>query len=186
MLKPVQEKKLTHFFNILDHNKNGKLEENDFEGIGVNICINLAISPNAKEYDYLVTKSKDLYYQLIKDLGKQSGESIVLEEWLNYFDEEIISAKNVTLLKNYIQITVRYVFDLYDQDHDGLITVEEFVDMFTIYGLDSKYTAKSFIRLDANHDEVISKSELIQAVKDFFVSSDPEADGNWIFGKWDD
>jgi Ca2+-binding EF-hand superfamily protein len=185
MLKPVQHKKLTHFFNILDNNKNGKLQEDDFIGIGENICINLSIRPTSPDHEYLIKKSKGLYLQLISDLNLKPGDPILVEQWLKYFDEEVITARNVTLLKNYIQMTVKYVFDLYDQNHDGLITVEEFTDMFTIYGIDVKYSARSFIRLDENKDEVISKEELVNAVKDFFVSSDPEKNGNWIFGNWE-
>ena len=186
MLKPVQEKKLSHFFDILDHTKNGKLEEDDFIGIGKDICINLSIDPLSKEYDYIINKSKVLYEQLINDLGRTYGDAIELNDWLTYFDREIITARNVSLLKNYISLTVKYVFDMYDQNGDGLLSIDEFTDMFTTYGIDIKYSAKSFIRLDRNHDEVISKMELVNAVKEFFVSSDPKANGNWIFGNWED
>ncbi len=185
MLKPIQEKKLTHFFNILDNNKNGRLQQDDFEGIGENICINLSITHGSDDHKYIMERSQELYNYLINDLHKQPGEPILLEDWLTYFDMEIISARNVELLKKLIQITVRYVFDLYDQNKDGLIEIEEYTDMFTIYGIDVKYSAKSFVMLDSNHDEVISKKELIQAVKDFFVSSKPDTPGNWIFGNWE-
>ncbi len=186
MLKPAQEKKLTHYFNILDHNKNGELQEDDFVGIGEDICINLNVSPNSEEYSSIVNRSRGLYFRLLKDIGKKAGESIILNDWLTWFDREIITAKNVELLKTYILMTVKYVFDLYDQNDDGLLTIEEYADMFTIYGIDIKFSAKSFTRLDRNHDEVISKDELLNAVKEFFVSSDPEAGGNWIFGNWED
>lgn len=184
MLKPVQEKKLTHFFNILDNNKNGQLQQDDFEGIGENICINLAIENGTEKHQYIMKRSQELYNYLIEDLHKESGDPITLQDWLTYFDQEIITARNVELLKKLIQITVRYVFDLYDQNKDGLIEIEEYADMFTIYNIDVKYSAKSFVKLDSNHDEVISKNELVKAVKDFFVSSKEDTPGNWIFGNW--
>ncbi len=184
MLKPVQEKKLTHFFNILDNNKNGRLQQDDFEGIGENININLAIPQGTDDYNYVMEKSQELYRYLIDGLGKQPGDAIELNDWLTYFDQEIISAKNVELLKKLIQITVKHVFDLYDQNKDGMIELDEYLDMFTIYRIDVKYSAKSFTLLDKNQDEVISKKELVEAVKDFFVSSKEDTPGNWIFGNW--
>lgn len=183
-MKPVLKEKLTHFFNILDNNKNGSLQEDDFVSIGQNICINHAIGPNHEAYQYLIDQSKELYNELITDLHMNYGDPITLVDWLSYFDKEIIQAKDIGLVKHLIQMTVKYVFDLYDQNGDGLISIDEFVDMFTIYGIDVKWSAKSFMHLDENGDEVISKTELVHAVRDFFISSDPGADGNWIFGNW--
>jgi len=185
MLKPIQEKKLTHFYNILDYNKNGILQQDDFTGIGENICLNLSIQPSNKEYDYLINKSEGLYKQLINDLGRSYGDAINMYDWLAYFDKEVITAKNASLLRDYVQITVQYVFDLYDQNNDGLLSIEEYADMFTIYGIDITYSAKSFTRLDRNHDDGISKAELSNAVKEFFISENPKEGGNWIFGNWE-
>jgi Ca2+-binding EF-hand superfamily protein len=185
MLKSIQKKKLSHFFNVLDYKKNGHLREDDFTGIGENTCFYLSIPHSSKDYDNIIERSKDLYKQLIKGLNKTYGDTITMDEWLNYFDHEIIAVRNVSLLQEYVQITVKYIFDLYDQNHDNLLSVEEYADMFSIYGIDITYSAKSFLQLDKNHDYGISKQELTNAVKEFFVSPNPEAGGNWIFGNWE-
>lgn len=184
-MKEIHRKKLTHYFNILDHNKNGKLQDDDFIGIGENVCLNLGLSLQSKEHDYFIKKSREMFQIFLKGLHKSSNESISLEEWLTYFDEEVYKAKNIDLIKRYIALTVKYVFDLYDQNDDGLLTIDEFTDMWTIYGIQVKYSAKSFVKLDLNHDEVISKNELVNAVKEFFISDDPSASGNWIFGDYE-
>lgn len=184
-MKEIHRKKLTHYFNILDHNKNGELQEDDFIGVGENVCLNLGISLNGPEYKYFVDRSKEMFAYLLKDLDKDGDKSISLEEWLFYFDKYILTEKNVELLKKYIALTVRHVFELYDVNKDGLITVDEFADMFTIYGISVKYSAKSFVKLDKNNDGVISKQELVLAVKDYFISSKPDAPGNWIFGDYE-
>ena len=43
MLSAFQETKLRLFYNILDYDKNGFIEVDDFEGIGENICLILEI-----------------------------------------------------------------------------------------------------------------------------------------------
>ena len=76
------------------------------------------------------------------------------------------------------------MFSLFDQDEDGYIDKKEYLDMFKAYGLYSANAMRAFDLLDLNSDEKISKQELIKAFSDFFLSSDPEAPGNWIFGDW--
>ncbi|MFY0690037.1 MAG: EF-hand domain-containing protein [Cyclobacteriaceae bacterium] len=185
MLSEVQRKKLTHFFNILDHNGNGVLQLDDFTDVGENLCITLGFKVDTPEHASVINQSKKLFHRLIGDIKKNSDWNIRLNEWLEFFDREVLNAGDYSVLKYYIKLTTKYLFDLYDQDKDGNICIEEYIDMFTIYRIDVKYSARSFLRLDSDNNEYISKTELVNAVADFFVTSDEEADGNWIFGNWD-
>ncbi len=184
MLTKVQHQKLTHFFNVLDHNRNGTLQEEDFIGVAENLCIGTGIPFDSKEYNRILSISKKLFGIFVQEL-KAREDSITLEEWVDYWEHQVLGGNDFTLLKYYIRLTTRYIFDLFDQNLDGRISIDEYLDMFTIYRIDVKYSAKSFLRLDSNRDEFISKQELVNAVFDFFVSDDPEAKGNWIFGNWE-
>jgi hypothetical protein len=73
---------------------------------------------------------------------------------------------------------------MFDQNDDKYITKAEYKDMFRVYGIDMKYLDMGFNKLDFNGDGQISKTELVQGFSDFFLSSDPDAPGNWIFGDW--
>jgi Ca2+-binding EF-hand superfamily protein len=184
MLTQLQSQKLRHFFNILDYNKNHVLQRQDFDRVGINICQTLGISEGTEDFDKIIQRSRRLFVQLIKDLDKDDQANISLEEWLKLFDQ-IIGQKDMEKLKYYIKLTTIYIFELFDLDKNGIISLDEYVDMFTIYHIDVKYSAKSFLNLDTNHDDCISKVELFNAVTDFFISDDPDAAGNWIFGNWE-
>ncbi len=184
-MKDIHKKKLTHYFNVLDSNRNGVLQEDDFITIGENVCLNLGLPLSGTEYDFFVKKCKEMFEILKKDLDKDHNNAVDLDEWLFYWEKFIFTDKNVDLLKKYVALTVKFVFDLYDVDKDGLITTDEYTDMFTIYGIPVVYSAKSFVKLDVNKDGVISKDELVKAVKDYFVSSNPDTPGNWIFGNYE-
>jgi Ca2+-binding EF-hand superfamily protein len=184
MLTQLQSQKLRHFFNILDYNKNGVLQQEDFDRLGINLCDNLEIEKGTEEYEKVIQKSRRLFFQLLKDLNKTSGADISSSEWIRLFDR-IIDQQDMEKLKYYIKLTTIYIFDLFDQDKNGILSLDEFVDMFTIYHIDVSFSAKSFLKLDTNHDDCISKVELFNAVTDFFISDDPDASGNWIFGNWD-
>ncbi len=183
MLTTVQTDKLTHFFTILDHNRNGVLQKDDFVGIAENLCAASGIREGSKEYNNVLLRSEILFQQFLRDLNKNDAR-ITLDEWIDYFDRFVISRSDFTHLKFYIKLTAKYIFDLFDQNEDGRISIDEYLDMFAVYRIDCKYSAKSFLRLDTNRDEYISKGELLKAVFEFFVSDDPEAHGNWIFGDW--
>ena len=60
------------------------------------------------------------------------------------------------------------IFDNFDADKDGYISLDEFIDMFCAYRIEVRYAAKSFRKIDLNHDDLISRGELISAVKEFF------------------
>ncbi len=184
MLTKVQYQKLSHFFNVLDHNRNGMLQEDDFVGVAENLCTDIGVSLGSKEYYRHLAISKKLFSIFLENVSVE-GDTITKEDWINYFENKVLGANDFHILNFYIKLTTKYIFDLFDQNLDGRISIDEYLDMFTIYRIDVKYSAKSFLRLDANRDEFISKQELVNAVFDFFVSDDPEADGNWIFGNWE-
>ena len=184
MLSQLQSRKLRHFFNVLDHNKNNILQKEDFDRVGVNLCFTLGAEEGTEEYRKIIQKSRRLYLQIIKDLGKADNSDISIDEWIMLFDQ-ILSQQDMEQLKYYIKLTTIYFFELFDLDKNGILSLDEYVDMFTIYHIDVKYSAKSFLKLDTNHDDCISKVELFNAVTDFFISDDPEAGGNWIFGNWE-
>lgn len=183
MLTQLQSQKLRHFYNILDYNKNGVLQVEDFDRVGINLCLSLDIKEETDEYTKVIQKSRRLFYQVLKDLNKTASAEITIDEWIKLFDQ-IIGQQDMEKLKYYIKLTTIYIFDLFDMDKNGIISLDEYVDMFTLYHIDVKYSAKSFLNLDTNHDDCISKVELFNAVTDFFISDDPDAAGNWIFGNW--
>lgn len=185
MLSEIQRKKLIHYFNILDHNHNGILQEEDFTGVAENTCLILGIGLESEEHLMLKKRAQRIFQRFLQDINETKNNTIAKEEWLVYFEEKVFQGENFNTLRDYITFTTKFIFDLFDQDKDGYISLDEYIDMFTIYNIDVKYSAKSFLRLDSNGDEQLSKVELYNAVTDFFISTDGEADGNWIFGNWD-
>lgn len=184
MISDFQKRKLTHFFYLLDVNKNDFLQLEDFSIISDNLMFNLDYKEGSKEHQFIAEKSVAMFYKFSGDMS-QSGKSITLHEWLDFFDEKVINPLNKDLLEDYVEVIIGFLFDLFDANHDGYISIEEYTDIFMAYGIDIKYAAKAFVNLDINADERLSKSEILYAVETFLVSDDPKERGNWIFGNWD-
>ncbi|WP_425390664.1 EF-hand domain-containing protein [Ekhidna sp.] len=174
----LQNQKLTHFFNVLDHNGNGVLESDDFEQVGEYISDIVGHEDNSVERLDLKLRSHRLFVQILKDVDKHEAE-LTLDEWLKFFDEVVLNKPN-----DYINQSATYLFSLFDQDMDGHIDEREYLDMFKAYGLYMSVAKKAFDLLDFNGDGRISGGELVKAFEDYFLSSDEGAPGNWIFGDW--
>ncbi len=184
MLSTIQTQKLTHFFKILDTDKNGILQKKDFLNVGENLCIALDIAPDTGQYYEVIRKCKKLYNIIFSHIPTQEADAITLEFWLDYFDYEDHDVEFEVVVDDFIELTVNNVFEVFDQNHDGSITIDEYTDMFKIYGIDITHSKKGFKLLDTDSNDRISREELEVALNEFFKSSDVNAKGNWAFGSW--
>jgi Ca2+-binding EF-hand superfamily protein len=186
MLSDFQKNKLTYFFGLYDFNKNGYLHLADFTDIAEKLCEKLEYLPGSKHHEFLVRKTVALFYRLLTDIPHPDEQKIFLDGWLSFFDKEIIKKGNEEHMEEYVELIIGYLFDLFDENHDGYISLYEYKQVFEIYGIDVEYVDKAFDNLDLNKDQRLSRYELIRAVETFLTSDDPLERGNWIFGNWND
>lgn len=185
MITEFQKKKLSHFFNILDSQKKGYLQIDNFSDIVENIRISFGYTPEDKKYKFLAEKSTRFFHKLLNSAIHADPQSISEQEWIDHIETEIIDGGNEDLFDDFAEFIIGFLFDMFDDDHDGYISTDEFVDMFIVYGIDIRYSAKAFLNLDVTKDGRLSKNELIHAFETFLLSDDPQEPGNWIFGTWD-
>lgn len=185
MLTEFQEKKLKYFFDILDGNRNGFLQIDDFQEMAESLAVNLGHDFESEDYLYIVEKCVGFFHRLLRDISNSKNQTITPEGWISFFDEKIIAPFDEELLDDYVDLIIGFLFDLFDKNNDGYISIEEYSDLFMTYGIDIKYSAKSFVNLDVNGDQRLSKNELNHAAETFLTSDDPLQKGNWIFGNWD-
>ena len=74
---------------------------------------------------------------------------------------------------------------VFDTDHNGYISLNEYLDLFIGLRIEVRFAPMSFAKLDLNQDGQISKNELVKSVEEFLKSNDPSASGNWLFGHWE-
>jgi Ca2+-binding EF-hand superfamily protein len=186
MLSEFQRNKLTYFFGLYDLNKNGYLQLEDFTDIAEKLCEKLEYKPGSKHHEFLVRKTVALFHRLLADIDHPDEQKIFVEGWLDFFNKEIVSKGQEENLEEYVELIIGYLFDLFDENHDGYISLDEYKQVFDIYGIDVQYIDKAFDNLDLNKDHRLSRYELIRAVETFLTSNDPLERGNWIFGNWND
>lgn len=186
MISPTRKRKIQHFFDVLDTNGNQILQPDDFKSVAVNICDLAGIDKFDKRFDNTIVQSYRIFIQVLTDLEKHVELEISREEWILFFERNLIPELDATPpIDRYITRVVYYIFNLFDINQDDVISMEEFVNMFQVYSIDAQYSEHAFNQLDLNGDKVLSRDELVNAVKEYFLSDDDNARGNWIFGPWD-
>lgn len=178
-----QRNKISHYFRIvLDQDKNGVLDENDFREIGESLCILWNMKPDTPEYKEVIENSLSSW-RAFKDYFKNKGIEADEKAFLA-FCEKMLSPKGEDLYKRFVIKMVSNLFYAFDINEDGIISVDEYSDMFMCYHIPIKFSAKAFVKLDRDGDEFITKKELMHAVDEFFKSNNEDAPGNWLFGFW--
>ncbi|MDH5610126.1 MAG: EF-hand domain-containing protein [Cyclobacteriaceae bacterium] len=185
MITDFQHRKLAYFFNLFDHNKNGHLTIEDFSEVAEKICDKLSFRPGTKQYEQAMLKSVALFHKLLRDIPNHESQTIGMEPWIEYFSRELIEKGDEELIFEYIEVIIGFLFDLFDDNHDGYISQLEYKEMFMIYGIDTTYSESIYYKLDLNKDGLLSRNELCHAIETFLTSDEENMSGNWIFGKFE-
>ncbi len=183
MLTDLQEKKLTHYFKLLDFDNNGTVEQEDFVAIAENLCVLWGIKEGSDKH----TKYRELFEKSWKDFRDNVEHSdpthATLKEWLSFGDTHLVNGSE-QFFNSYVIRNAEIIFDTFDANHDGFISLDEYIDLFMAYHIQVRYSAKSYTKLDLNSDDMLSKYELMSGIEDFFKSNDENAPGNWLYGFW--
>lgn len=178
----VHKRKVLHFFNVLDIDRNGILQAEDFVNVGQKIIDKLGMSDQSRHGRLILLKAHRLFVQLLTDVQNPDME-LTLWDWVDFFRTQIESEEASTLYY-YIHRTSRHIFDLFDTNRDQKISKEEYADMLAIYNMPHDTATKGFKELDTDNDDQISMDELTEGLRNFFCSGSSEARGNFIFGDW--
>ncbi|NET64144.1 MAG: hypothetical protein F6K63_06905 [Moorea sp. SIO1G6] len=179
MLTELQQKKLTTLFNNIDADSGGTLNQDDFHLILNKLASSRGLKPNSWQYAYLRSILVSMWNNL--SLADQNSDAeITLEEWFKYYDNLIHSDAYEPL----IQLQCDVFFALLDQDDNGEISQQEYVDLVSAYGVDPSWARENFGHLDLNSDGHISQEELFTLMDEFFRSDNPKSPGNYFWGSY--
>ena len=85
---------------------------------------------------------------------------------------------------NVIMGLVKTTLTLQDTNKDGKVSQQEHRDFLVAFNTTPAEAADTFRRLDRDGDGFLTTAEMVVNTEEFFLSSDPQAPGNWLVGPY--
>ncbi len=176
-------KKWMFFFYVLDVNRDGVLEPSDIDEIIDRLITakpELFSKSQANHLRYIALKNFD---RLLIEATKGKKRRINIREWINIIKKNNEAGKESYFIRWFSLAVVRFLFDLFDYNHDGFIDFDEFESLYQILGLNRANTIFAFKQLDVNKDGVLSKVEIYEAITHYFSASNATIN-SYVFGQF--
>lgn len=178
MLTPLQKRKLTRYFNILDLGAKGYIEEEDIFTINLRLAKKKGIDEDS-EYWSGVQENIDLIWTYPHKYGISGDpDKVFLIDWLVH--EDIVLADE-RYLEHYVRKITRDVFTLFKQEDERLYH-DDYCELITCFGVEKGVDSWSFRRLDRDSKGFLTEDEFVQCVDEYHLSDDRHAPGNYLFG----
>lgn len=183
MLSDHQRRMRTKVFDLLDFDKDGFLEQSDFELIARNIADIRGWQGGSSEYGDIMAKYAAIWTVLYAPRDQNGDGKVSLDEYLAVAATDVGEVEEIQEHRGGIVAeTARSLFDILDLDSNGVIGLEEYRTILKVFGIDEDVADEVFPRLDLNGDGHISRTEFAQLVQEYFAGDDRQAPGNWLFG----
>jgi juvenile hormone diol kinase len=179
MLTDLQQRKLAHTFKLWDANRDGVVEQADYQLLIDRVAAVRGWAPGSAGYQGLQQMYLGSWEAIRAYADTNRDNQVSLAEWMACFADWL---KDPAAFRQMITPMSDAVFGLLDQDGDGTITRDEWDLHARLYNAVPDSTGAIFSRLDADGDGRIPKDEFIAVSLDFFLTDDPQAPANWMFG----
>jgi juvenile hormone diol kinase len=178
MTSPLLLKKHRAAFDIYDRDRDGKIRQADFKGLALALAKARGQSAESEEATGLIERF-DLVWQSLSPVDHDKDGVIGFEEYLAG-SLALIADKDVYRANQ--DDRIKFIFDLFDTNADGQITLDEYEQFFDACGLDKAAAAGCFAKLDLNADGRLTRDEVVAADFEYSTSDDVNARGNWLLG----
>jgi Ca2+-binding EF-hand superfamily protein len=179
MLSDLKRRKSTARFNLLDVNQNGHIGQDDYDLLVERITQAFHIPHESETYNTIKAGYIQMWQTLQSVADVDQDGNVTLEEFLAS-EEKTLSRPDV--YEAVVAPQAQRLFNMIDQNKDGIITAGEYKHLSHAYGLSLEDATNSYNHIDRDRDGSVTLDEVMQAVGEFYLSDDPDAHGNWFCG----
>lgn len=181
MLTPLQSQKLTRLFSLYDTNRDSVIDRADYQLVAHSTALALGHQPGSPEYLQLQTEYMTSWDNLQQLADSDQDNQLTLAEFLVGYDN--LMAQKDRFMEVIIGLA-KTTLTLQDMDKDGKVSRQEHRDFLVAFNTTAEEAADTFRRLDRDGDGFLTTAEMVLNTEEFFLSSDPQAPGNWLVGPY--
>jgi Ca2+-binding EF-hand superfamily protein len=174
MASEFQRRKIAGVFAAMDADGDGYLEESDFAALTARWITIRGTGGRIR----LTTIMMGWWDTLLAASDVDRDDKVTLEEVLLVVDR--LGAMTTPVVE-----TAEAIFEAVDEDADGRICPDEYNQLIEAWSGRPADTDEIFHLLDGDGDGRLSKDEFTALWREFWAGDDPDAPGNWIFGRFE-
>ncbi|WP_217214887.1 EF-hand domain-containing protein [Streptomyces sp. AC550_RSS872] len=180
MTSAVKNQKFNVLFDWFDQGKDGQLTQDDLQGMA-GLFAKLAKDDRANAT--AMRNAFDQWWQLLLKHGDSNNDGQVSrDEFITVMEANITSPEH---FQSAILAIADALMQALDTDGDGVLNRAEYVRLYDELGVPPVHSEAAFERLDRDGNGVITHDEWRTAISEFYLSTDPDAPGNWLLGPVD-
>jgi hypothetical protein len=181
MTGQLQREKAAYYFSIIDEDDNKYIEADDFEMRAERLADARGVTdPDAKAeiHDQVM----NWWHHLCSVADVDNDERVTQREWQRYWQglQAAVEDSNEAVL-NELERAARATFRSIKVDDGDEVTQAEYAEWLAAWGVDD--AEAPFNRLDRDNTGGLTEADLVQAVREFYLSNDPDAPGNVLYGE---
>jgi hypothetical protein len=183
MTGPLQRQKAAYYFSLIDEDDNKYIEARDFELRAERLAEAHGVTDPERRAD-LRRRVMSWWAHLCTVADIDDDGRVTREEWQTYWEalqagvEDGGEAHEQVL--NGLERAARATFRSMNADGGDHITRAEYADWLTAWGVGEIDPA--FDALDRDNTGGLDEHDIVQAVREFYLSNDPDAPGNMLYG----
>lgn len=180
MLSDLHDRKATYYFNLIDEDGNGIIEASDFALRAQRLATVQEVTDEGVRET--LRHQVVAWWDHICTIADFDGDArVTLAEWKAYWhsiQQGVEEGETMTLRT--LQRAARGTLDAIDRTGSGHLTEAEYADWLHAWGAEG--SAEAFQQLDRGGKGFLTEEDLVVAVQEFYLSDDPAAPGNALYG----
>lgn len=170
-------------FDVLDDDGDGAVTPADtmqFAHRLARLTGHAADSPRAQQME--ATVNRIWHALVVKPAWVPDPKRLDREQFVTVMANSVAETPDKTL--QYIGVVTNLAFAMADEDQDGRVTRDNGIRLVTdVLRVERRHAEHAWTVVDADENGYLGYAEVLMAVTDFIISTDPQAPGNLALGR---
>lgn len=178
------DRKLSKRFLTFDDDRNGFIEQSDFEMSVARLAEEFGHQPESPARQHLLEVCLGLWEHLLEVADTNTDGRISEAEYKAAFALRLLETSEA-FDQGYMPF-LSAIMDIVDQDGDGKLTVTDEIRWTgAMMHLSEQDAREVFRRLDQDADGFITTRDLLEAIRGYYFDDSPDSPGYWLLGPLD-